>query len=104
MPVSDGYLSSWCLTMLLRYERYIIFHGAVGSPGAIIMRLVTKARVIHYGARIVRSFGNIREQNADLCSTSDQRFAMHRFARFIDREQRFALNVSVLLFVAAEPV
>lgn len=42
MPVSDGCLSGRCLTMLLHYERFIIFHGAVGPPRAIIMRLQQK--------------------------------------------------------------
>lgn len=42
MPVSDGCLSGRCLTMLLHYERFIIFHGAAGPPRAIIMRLQQK--------------------------------------------------------------
>ena len=52
MPVSDGCLSGRCLTMLLHYERFIIFHGAAGSASRDHYASATKARVIHYTAAL----------------------------------------------------
>lgn len=63
MPVSDGCLSGRCLTMLLHYERFIIFHGAAGSASRDHYASATKARVIHYTAVLctyVRTYVRLR--------------------------------------------
>lgn len=63
MPVSDGCLSGRCLTMLLHYERFIIFHGAAGSASRDHYASAIKARVIRYTAVLstyVRGFEMLR--------------------------------------------
>lgn len=96
MPVSDGCLSGRCLTMLLHYERFIIFHGAVGPPRAIIMRLQQKlAWFITDHALCVRSFEILWMWFG---STSDARlmiFSLHR-RRFI---YLFLSKLNIIFFI-----